>query len=84
MPLDDGVADLVAVIEAVRPEVIVTFGPEGMTGQPDQRTVSAWATEAWRRTGQHAELWYANLTPTSTGPGVSSTTGSGCGRLLRP
>jgi LmbE family N-acetylglucosaminyl deacetylase len=63
VPLDRGAAELVPVIEQVRPEVIVTFGPEGMTGHPDHRTVSAWTTEAWRRTGCRAELWYATLTP---------------------
>ena len=35
-------------IEAVRPDTIVTFGPEGMTGHPDHCAVSAWTTAAWR------------------------------------
>jgi LmbE family N-acetylglucosaminyl deacetylase len=39
------VADLVA---GVRPDTIVTFGPEGMTGHPDHRTVAAWVEAAWR------------------------------------
>jgi LmbE family N-acetylglucosaminyl deacetylase len=43
--------------------VIVTFGPDGMTGHPDHRTVSAWVTEAWRRSGAGGELWYATTTP---------------------
>jgi LmbE family N-acetylglucosaminyl deacetylase len=63
VPLDRGVADLVPVLEAVRPDVVVTFGPDGMTGHADHRAVSAWATEAWRRAGRNAELWYATLTP---------------------
>jgi LmbE family N-acetylglucosaminyl deacetylase len=63
VPLDRGAAELVPVIEAVRPDVIVTFGPEGMTGHADHRVVSAWTTEAWRRTGRRAALWYATLTP---------------------
>jgi LmbE family N-acetylglucosaminyl deacetylase len=39
------VADLVA---EVRPDTIVTFGPEGMTGHPDHRAVAAWVEAAWR------------------------------------
>jgi LmbE family N-acetylglucosaminyl deacetylase len=54
------IADLIA---AVRPETIVTFGPEGMTGHPDHRVVSQWTTEAWEATGGGARLWYATLTP---------------------
>jgi LmbE family N-acetylglucosaminyl deacetylase len=39
------VADLIA---EVRPDTIVTFGPEGMTGHPDHQAVSAWVEAAWR------------------------------------
>ena len=60
---EQGAAELVAVIERVCPDVIVTFGPDGMTGHSDHRTISAWTTEAWRRTGRRADLWYATLTP---------------------
>lgn len=63
VPLARGVADLVPVIEEVRPQVVVTFGPDGMTGHPDHRAVSAWTTQAWRAAGRHAELWHATLTP---------------------
>jgi LmbE family N-acetylglucosaminyl deacetylase len=62
VPLARGVSDLVPVMEDVRPDVIVTFGPDGMTGHPDHRAASAWTREAWRQTGRHAELWYATLT----------------------
>jgi LmbE family N-acetylglucosaminyl deacetylase len=58
-----GVAQVVELLEEVRPAVVVTFGPDGMTGHADHRTVSAWVTEAWRATGRAARLWYATLTP---------------------
>jgi LmbE family N-acetylglucosaminyl deacetylase len=58
-----GAALVGAVIDAVRPETIVTFGPDGMTGHPDHRAVSAWVTEAWLARGWPAQLWYATLTP---------------------
>jgi LmbE family N-acetylglucosaminyl deacetylase len=62
VPVSAGADQLVPLIEDVAPDVIVTFGPEGMTGHADHRAISAWTTEAWRRTGRRAELWYATLT----------------------
>jgi LmbE family N-acetylglucosaminyl deacetylase len=59
----DGTGLFAAHIAAVDPDVIVTFGPDGMTGHPDHRAVSRWATDAWARSGGTAELWYATLTP---------------------
>jgi LmbE family N-acetylglucosaminyl deacetylase len=59
----DGTDVFAAYIVAVDPDVIVTFGPDGLTGHPDHRAVSRWATEAWRRTASPAELWYVTLTP---------------------
>ncbi|HEX4688719.1 MAG TPA: PIG-L family deacetylase [Nocardioides sp.] len=57
------VSSLQRVIENVAPGTIVTFGPDGMTGHDDHRTISSWVTEAWRRSGRRAALWYATLTP---------------------
>ena len=45
-----------------RPDTIVTFGPDGMTGHPDHRTVSSWTTDAWRRSGCTGRLLYATTT----------------------
>jgi LmbE family N-acetylglucosaminyl deacetylase len=59
----DGTARLAAIIDDVRPDVVVTFGPEGMTGHPDHRAVSRWTTDAWAAWGGDARLWYATLTP---------------------
>jgi LmbE family N-acetylglucosaminyl deacetylase len=59
----DGTDLVAAHITEVDPDVIVTFGPDGMTGHPDHRAVSRWATDAWSRSGARAELWYATLTP---------------------
>ena len=50
------------IIEKVAPDTIVTFGPDGMTGHPDHRAVSAWTTHAWRRTGRRARLLFAAVT----------------------
>jgi LmbE family N-acetylglucosaminyl deacetylase len=58
-----GVATLVRVITDIAPDTVVTFGPEGMTGHDDHRTISSWVTDAWRRSGSAAALWHATLTP---------------------
>jgi LmbE family N-acetylglucosaminyl deacetylase len=50
-------------IDDIRPDVIVTFGPDGMTGHPDHRAVSRWTTEAWATSTTSSQLWYATLTP---------------------
>jgi LmbE family N-acetylglucosaminyl deacetylase len=63
LPLASGAAGLVEILDEVRPDTIVTFGPEGMTGHDDHATISAWTTEAWRLTGHRGDLWYATLTP---------------------
>ncbi|WP_202879322.1 PIG-L deacetylase family protein [Nocardioides cynanchi] len=63
LPLAAGADALVGVLEELRPDTVVTFGPDGMTGHDDHRAVSRWTTEAWRLTGQRGELWYATLTP---------------------
>jgi LmbE family N-acetylglucosaminyl deacetylase len=50
------------VIADVRPDVIATFGPDGLTGHPDHRAVSRWTTAAWEATATDAELWYSTVT----------------------
>jgi LmbE family N-acetylglucosaminyl deacetylase len=55
------VASIADVIAEVRPDTIVTFGPDGMTGHSDHRAVSRWTTEAHRRTSS-GELLYATVT----------------------
>lgn len=62
--VEAGAAALLPILEEIQPSVIVTFGPEGMTGHADHRAVSAWTTRAWQASGGRAALWYATLTPT--------------------
>jgi LmbE family N-acetylglucosaminyl deacetylase len=63
VPVDDAVSRIVRLLRTIRPDTIVTFGAEGMTGHDDHRMVSRWVTEAWRRTGSTARLWYPTVTP---------------------
>src|SRR4051794_10788189 len=43
----DATAIIAGHIADIRPDLIVTFGPDGMTGHPDHRAVSRWTTDAW-------------------------------------
>ena len=56
----EAVGQLCAVIEEVRPDTVVTFGPDGFTGHLDHRTVSGWATAAFAKVAApDARLLYA-------------------------
>jgi LmbE family N-acetylglucosaminyl deacetylase len=59
---DAAVAQLCAVLDDVRPDTVLTFGPDGITGHPDHRTVSAWAGAAVDRVGSGARLLHAAVT----------------------
>ena len=58
-----GVDVVTRLFEEIRPDTVVTFGPEGMTGHPDHRTISTWVTAAWQRARRPCRLWYATVTP---------------------
>lgn len=60
--LQDGIDAIAQLIDDIEPDLIVTFGPDGMTGHTDHRAVSRWTTEAWATTRPGADLWYATLT----------------------
>jgi len=51
------------VIRDVRPDTIVTFGPDGLTGHADHRTVGSWTVEAAALAGHRGRLWFPTLTP---------------------
>jgi LmbE family N-acetylglucosaminyl deacetylase len=52
------------LMEKIRPDSVLTFGPDGMTGHEGHRSVSRWATEAFRDVAPPgAKLYYATQTP---------------------
>jgi LmbE family N-acetylglucosaminyl deacetylase len=64
VPHDEGLAKVLTFVEGVRPRSVITFGPDGMTGHPDHKAVSAWTTEAFDRAAPPgARLYYATQTP---------------------
>lgn len=44
----EGVALVEDAIARVRPDTVLTFGPDGMTGHPDHRIIGAWTVAAFR------------------------------------
>jgi len=64
VPSDEGAERIRGMLERVRPDTVLTFGPDGMTGHPDHRTVSAWVTTAvseWP--GPAPQVLWATNTP---------------------
>ncbi|SEO47686.1 PIG-L family deacetylase [Trujillonella endophytica] len=49
VPAEEAVATLCAALEAVRPDTVLTFGPDGLTGHPDHRAVGRWTAAAVER-----------------------------------
>jgi LmbE family N-acetylglucosaminyl deacetylase len=49
VPVDRGAAHIAVVLDEVRPDTIVTFGPDGITGHTDHRAVAAWVDLAARQ-----------------------------------
>jgi LmbE family N-acetylglucosaminyl deacetylase len=57
---DEGaIASIGRLIDDVRPDTILTFGPTGDTFHPDHIAVHRWVTEAWGRQGRPARLLYS-------------------------
>ena len=50
---------LVKVLDDVRPDTVVTFGPDGFTGHPDHVAVSAWTDVAMGRTAARPRLLHS-------------------------
>ncbi|MFG3437475.1 PIG-L deacetylase family protein [Nonomuraea sp. NPDC047897] len=62
VPAAGAVARLCEVVEQVRPDTVLTFGPDGITGHPDHQAVSAWTTAAFERAARPgARLLYATF-----------------------
>jgi LmbE family N-acetylglucosaminyl deacetylase len=63
VPAPHGMARVRRVLAEVRPDTVVTFGPDGMTGHDDHRAISRWTTAAWSSTVPDARLLYGTVTP---------------------
>ena len=58
------VSSLTVAMRSLQPDLVVTFGPDGITNHPDHRAVSRWTTRAWLEAGGRRghNLLYATMT----------------------
>ncbi len=62
VPESEAVDRLCDVVDRVRPDTVLTFGSDGLTGHEDHRTVSAWTAAAFDRAAPPgARLLHATL-----------------------
>ena len=63
IPDEEAAAGLAAIIEEVRPDTVLTFGPDGGTGHPDHIAMCRWTTRAVELAGlESTRLLYATKT----------------------
>ncbi|MGZ5418639.1 MAG: PIG-L family deacetylase [Nocardioides sp.] len=56
---EEAAARIAAVLDEVRPDTVVTFGPDGFTGHPDHQAVSGWTDLARARAPGRPRLLHA-------------------------
>ena len=57
-----GAAKVAAAIRRTKPDAIVTFGPDGVSGHSDHRAIHAWTRRAWEAEGRPCPLWHVAIT----------------------
>jgi LmbE family N-acetylglucosaminyl deacetylase len=64
-PLDEvGATQVREIVADVRPDTVLTFGPDGMTGHEGHKSVCRWVTDAFHEAAPAgARLLYATATP---------------------
>lgn len=60
---EEPVVRLSTLLQDVRPDTVLTFGPDGQTYHDDHIAVSRWTTRAVRRSEAEITLLYAVMTP---------------------
>jgi len=51
------IAQILGIVDEVRPQVMLTFGPDGLSGHPDHIAIGQCAAEAFRRADEVAALY---------------------------
>jgi LmbE family N-acetylglucosaminyl deacetylase len=62
VPDAEAAAAIAAIIEQVRPDTVLTFGPDGGTGHPDHIAASRWTTIAVESAARGSRLLYSTKT----------------------
>jgi LmbE family N-acetylglucosaminyl deacetylase len=61
---ETGAGTVRAIMEEVKPDTVLTFGPDGMTDHEGHKSVSRWATEGFHEVARPgAKIFYATTTP---------------------
>jgi LmbE family N-acetylglucosaminyl deacetylase len=63
LTVEKGIADLLPLVREIRPDVVVTFGPDGMYGHPDHLHTYSIAVEAVKAAADPSYQSQPNLTP---------------------
>lgn len=64
------IGQLLKIMQEIRPQAVITFGPDGISGHPDHLAIHRFTTQAFDRAGLPGYLFY--LAP-------SEATSQGCG-----
>lgn len=59
----EAVPKLQALIEQYRPDTILTFGPDGLTGHPDHKAVGRWAAVAAKTARPRPQVYHVVCNP---------------------
>ena len=66
LPFPEGVETVARLIAATRPQVVLTFGPEGVYGHPDHVTVHRWTKQAFHEARQSMANPDTDASPAAT------------------
>jgi LmbE family N-acetylglucosaminyl deacetylase len=54
-----GIEQIASIINTTKPDTILTFGPDGLTGHPDHKAIGHWAQKAAAITKSNATIYWA-------------------------
>lgn len=60
---DEAVDKLCVIAQQIKPDTILTFGPDGWTGHPDHTTMSRWADVLVTTLGKKIAIYHVTHTP---------------------
>jgi LmbE family N-acetylglucosaminyl deacetylase len=62
VPAEEAIARIYDALTVIQPDEIVTFGPDGFTGNPDHSVLSAWVSAAFKLwNGRGARVYHSSI-----------------------
>lgn len=71
IPVEEGIDKVFGYIKALKPQAVLTFGPDGISEHPDHKNISLWTTVAFERFKEiepNTKLFYATIPSNPQGP----------------